>query len=199
MDSQPNLHESLTAPTEHIGYASNGGKQRYLIEAESTTGFVAWKMEDGTILVSNAAQVSLACSRFIHFWSCAGLKDTTHLGNIASLDCHGNELTQLDLRGLNSLKFLDCCFNNLAELSLDGTTELQALDVSHNLLTNLEVRHLPSLRILNCESNRLTRLDLTGMSGLQILDVSNNAIVSIKLDGCSSLRDYRHNEIAEDS
>ncbi len=192
MDSQPNLPESLISPAEHIGYASNGGKQRYLIEAESTTGFVAWKMEDGTILVSNAAQVSLACSRFIHFWSCAGFKDTTPLGDITSLDCHGNGLTQLDIRGFISLKFLDCCFNKLADLNLDGITELQALDVGHNLLTELEVRHLTSLRVLNCESNRLTRLDLTGMSALQILDASNNAIISAKLDGCSSLRDYRH-------
>ena len=32
-------------PDSAIGYASNGGTKRYLIEAESTTGFVATRQE----------------------------------------------------------------------------------------------------------------------------------------------------------
>ena len=72
-----------------IGYLSNGGVQRYLLEAESSIGFVAIELEGGTTLVSNAMQISIAASRSISFWPCAGYKDTTPAGQIISFDCTG--------------------------------------------------------------------------------------------------------------
>ena len=171
-----------------VGYLSNNGSQRHLLEAESTTGFVAWRTADGTTLVNAAPEVSLPPSPSIAFWSCAGYQDTTPAGCITFFDCHGNGITRLDVRALTGLEFLDCSFNRLRELLLDGLTELQALDADNNQLASLEVRGLHALRVLNCANNGLTKLDLSGLDLLQILDSSGNPIVSLNCDGCGALR-----------
>jgi len=191
MEPVPDPIASRMAAGQIVGFISNGGAQRYLLEAESTTGFVAWKMADGTILISEAMQVSLAASASIAFWPCAGFQDTTPAGRILSFDCHGNAVTNLDVRGLTGLEYLDCSFNQLRELSLDGLTDLEALDVDNNRLVNLEVRGLPALRVLNCAGNRLRRLAVTGLCQLQILDFTHNPIVAFGHDGCTLLQDIK--------
>jgi hypothetical protein len=191
MEADPSQPVSQITNGTPYGYISNGDVQRYMLEADSTTGFVAFRLEDGTTLVSQAEQVSLQASPSIHFWACAGYQDTTPAGSILSFDCHGNALTKLDVRALARLEYLDCSFNNLVELPLDGLTELQALDVDNNQLTTLEVRNLHELRVLNCANNRLTRLDLSGMCALQVLDCSGNPLSAPELDGCVALQDRR--------
>ncbi|HYG36336.1 MAG TPA: hypothetical protein VEC99_16200, partial [Clostridia bacterium] len=173
-----------------IGYLSNGGSRRYLLEAESTTGFVAWKTADGTILVSQARQVSIKTTPFLTFWSCAGYQDTTPTGLVIAFDCHGNELTELDVRGLAHLRYLDCSFNALAQLPLDGLEEMEVLEADHNQLTTLEMRHIKALRVLYCESNRLSSLNLSDLNKLQILKHSENPLLSVNLNGCDALQDY---------
>jgi hypothetical protein len=190
---QPNPNQS-TPPIlagQPAGYLSNGGAQRYLLEAESTTGFVAFKTADGTTLVSSAMQVSIAASPAISFWPCAGYEDTTPSGRIIDFDCHGNSLTLLDVRALTSLEYLDCSYNQLGELVLDGLTELQGLDADNNQLTTLDVQRLSALRVLNCAGNRLTKLDLSGLDCLQILDCSGNQLVSLDLYRCTALQDSK--------
>jgi Leucine-rich repeat (LRR) protein len=189
------MHPSPDIPTlpnlsgSPIGYASNGGVRRYLLEAESTTGFVAWKLADGTTLVSNTTETSIAASPSLSFWPCASYTDTTPAGQITFFACHGNLLAHLDVTALTGLEYLDCSFNRLVELPLAGLTELQCLDAESNLLASLDVRHLAALRVLYCASNRLIKLDLSGLANLQILDCSNNRIASLSLDGCTALQD----------
>ena len=118
------------SPGAPVGFASNGGVKRYLIEAESTTGFVAWRLDDGTTLINQAENVDLPASRSLTFWSCVGCEDATPAGEITSLDCHANELVSLDVRQLKTLRFLDCCYNRLTELDLTGLADLEVLDVT---------------------------------------------------------------------
>jgi hypothetical protein len=174
-----------------IGFLSNGGAQRYLLEAESTTGFVAWKLADGTMLVSDSLQVSLVASPSLTFWPCAGYQDTTPVGSIISFDCHGNTITRLDVRGLAGLQYLDVSFNNLQELPLDGLTDLESLNAANNQLTGLNVRGLQALRVLNCAHNWLRSLDLSGLAALQILDCSANPMLAFRDGGCISLQDVK--------
>ncbi len=174
-----------------IGFIVHGGSQRYLLEARSTTGFVAWRLGDGTILVSMAEQVSIAASPMLSFWACAGYQDTTPAGRILSFDCHDNGLVLVDVRKLTGLEYLDCSCNKLRELSLEGLTHLQALDADRNQLTHLEVRHLRSLRVLHCAHNKLNMLDVSGLGALQVLDCSHNPLQSLNIDGCGALKDCR--------
>lgn len=187
MESTPHMPVS-TLP---VGHLSNGGKQRYLLEAYSTTGFVAWRMADGTTLINQAMRVSLKPSPSVSFWSCASYTNTTPAGDITAFDCHGNGLTTLNITALASLQYLDCCHNKLRELALDGLTDLQAAEADHNRLTSLEVRHLRTLRVLNCASNRLQQLDVSGLGSLQVLDCAANPLVSLKCDGCTQLRECK--------
>jgi hypothetical protein len=141
MEPTPNNSTPATCP---VGFLSNGGAQRYLLEAESTTGFVAWQITDGTILISEAKQVSLKSSQSVSFWSCAGYTDTTPAGKITFFDCHDNSLTQLDVRALAGLEFLDCSFNQLSRLPLDGLTELElhalCIEANTDLCKELRMR-----------------------------------------------------------
>jgi hypothetical protein len=90
-----------------VGCFGNNGKRRYMVEAESTSGVVAWQLDDGTILVGEALQLSIRACASIRFWACAGYQDTRPCGKIVAFDCHDNALTHLDVRALSSLQFLD--------------------------------------------------------------------------------------------
>jgi Leucine-rich repeat (LRR) protein len=173
------------------GCVANDGVERYLLEANSTTGYVAWKTAEGTILVSEAAQMSIRTGPSIEFWSCAGYQDTTPAGNITAFDCHGCGISRVDVTRLASLEYLDCSFNRLTKLKLAGLRELQVLDVEGNQLKALGVGDLQALRVLNCSANRLTKLDLSGLSALQVADCSNNPLKAVNRQGCMMLEDFR--------
>lgn len=162
-------------PTGAVGFVSNGGIQRYTLGADSTTGCVAWRLPDGTTLVSAAPEMFIQAVSAIAFWACAGMQDTTPAGSILSFDCHGNALTLLDVRALTELEFLDCSYNALTSLPLAGLNNLQALDADFNRLTELGVSGLPDLRVLNCRGNQLRNLKLPASHQLEILDCSENA------------------------
>ena len=188
---EPAPTPSCATAGQACGYVANNGVKRYLLEAESTTGFVAWKAADGTVLINAAMEVSLPAQESFSFWPCVGYQDTTPAGRIISFDCHGNALTHLDVRNLAGLEYLDGSFNQLQELPLDGLTELECLDVDNNQLVNLDVCGLGALRVLNCAGNRLRSLDLSGLNNLQILDCSDNQITALRLDGCKLLPDVK--------
>jgi len=154
MDTSPDDPTPPAPLGAAIGCVSNAGAQRFLLEAESTTGYVAWRTADGTTLISNAQQVSIAATPYLIFWACAGYEDTTPDGRIVSFDCHDNALTRLDVQALTGLEYLDCSFNQLRDLALAGLLELQGLDADNNQLATLDVRGLPALRVLNCACNR---------------------------------------------
>jgi Leucine-rich repeat (LRR) protein len=191
MDTSPDDPTPPAPLGAAIGCVSNAGAQRFLLEAESTTGYVAWRTADGTTLISNAQQVSIAATPYLIFWACAGYEDTTPDGRIVSFDCHDNALTRLDVQALTGLEYLDCSFNQLRDLALAGLLELQGLDADNNQLATLDVRGLPALRVLNCACNRLQTLDLSGLDLLAILDCSGNQLVSLCVQGCAALQDCK--------
>ncbi len=55
--------------------------------------------------------------------------------DITSLDCYYNQLTNLNVQGLNSLQSLSCSDNQLTSLNVQGLTALQNLYCSSNQLT----------------------------------------------------------------
>lgn len=191
MTTQPVKPSYAAPPGGACGYLSNGGVCRYLLDVESTTGYMAWEIAGGPLLISNSQQVSLPLAPSVTFWSCSSYSDSTPTGRVRSFDCHGNQLTHLDVRTLTGLEFLDCSFNLLRRLEVAGLTLLQVLDADNNLLEQLQLRTLTSLRVLNCASNRLTVLDLQDMATLQVLDCSDNPLEPLDLAGCTSLKDVK--------
>ena len=58
---------------------------------------------------------------------------------IETLDCDGNELTELDLSENTSLKKLSCRDNKLTKLTISGCDELVDVDCTGNQLTKLDI------------------------------------------------------------
>ena len=75
---------------------------------------------------------------------------------ITSLYCPDNQLTSLDVQGLNSLQSLNCSYNQLTSLNVQSLNSLQYLECYNNQLTNLNVQDLNSLQSLSCFYNQLT-------------------------------------------
>ncbi len=76
------------------------------------------------------------------------------------LDCRGNRLTELDLRGCTYLNTVDCSGNGLRTLDLQGLRSLTALDCGQNDLERLDLVSNVSLRTLRCHTNPLKMLSV---------------------------------------
>ena len=72
-------------------------------------------------------------------------------GMITKLDCGGNQLTSLDIRGLTALRELYCWDNQLTALNLKGLSALEVLRCEDNQLTSLNVKDLTSLQFIRTE------------------------------------------------
>ena len=79
----------------------------------------------------------------------------TLIGEISSLDCHGNELIALNVRDCSTLDSLDCSDNKLPELDVSGLTSLFDLRCGENQLTALNVQGCTILKQLDCSANKL--------------------------------------------
>ena len=108
-------------------------------------------------------------------------------GKITELNCYGNQLTELNVQGLTSLKELWCSDNKLTELNVQGLTSLKQLSCERNQLTALNVQGCASLQGLSCFSNKFTSLDVQGLTSLKGLDCSDNQLTSLNVQGLTVL------------
>ena len=127
------------------------------------------------------------------------LEDTVVLkGKITELDCCGNQLTSLDVRGLTDLQELYCWENRLTSLNLHGLSGLQVLNCDNNQLTSLDLKGVTALQTLYCYNNRLTVLDIHGLSRLAGLYCSRNRLKEhVLIQIINSLPERRTDEETE--
>ena len=92
----------------------------------------------------------------------SSLEGITEFVNLYRLHCSNNQLTNLNLNGLNRLMSVDCSFNQITTLTYDST-EMMHVYAVNNQLTFLDV-----------SSSSLGFDDMMG-----VLGVNNNPIVSI--------------------
>ena len=108
-------------------------------------------------------------------------------GKIIELYCDNNQLTALNVQGLNALEKLYCSKNQLTALDVQGLSTLQYLGCYNNQLTALNVQGLSTLKGLGCSGNQLTALDVQGLSVLQSLACNNNQLTALNVQGLSAL------------
>ena len=108
--------------------------------------------------------------------------------DITSLDCPANQLTILNVQGLNSLQTLDCYDNHLTSLNVQGLNNLHSLSCSENQLTSLNVQGLNNLQYLNCYDNPLTSLNVQGLNSLHSLYCSYNQLIILNVQGLTALQ-----------
>lgn len=131
-DSNPN-------PTVSIPDANF--KAKLLQTAVGSNSCGQWLMidsnGDGEIQTDEAFRVGRL---FVNNSAISSLEGIQSFTNLEVLSCAGNQLTELDLSGLNLLGSLNCSQNQLATLDL-SETHVQTLSCSNNVLTYINLKN----------------------------------------------------------
>jgi hypothetical protein len=119
--------------------------------------------------------------------SLKSIKGIKYFVSLPELNCSANELTELDLAGLNYLKALDCNINKLTKLDLTGLKGLESVTCNRNSMTEIKVNGLSKLEDLGCGSNQISTIDFTGLSSLKALYCDNNQFKTLDVTSLSTL------------
>lgn len=123
-----------------------------------------------------------------------GIKDLTGVKYFTSLHTlwvQDNELTTIDVSGMDTLYEFWCDGNQLTKLNVAGTTNLNELSCCDNQLTTLDVTTCSNLSWLYCHGNKLTSLSLGGGAKLWYLDCTDNSLQSIDISKAADLENLR--------
>lgn len=88
----------------------------------------------------------------------------SEFSRLQTLDCHGNQLTLLDLEACRELRTLNCSDNRLATLDVDGLRGLVRINCSNNDLSQLNLTSNSSVSTLECQANAFRTLDVSTCS-----------------------------------
>lgn len=148
-----------------------------------------------TKLLSNSINIDKNKNGVIEIWeallytnisvqngnSIVSLEGLQYFTNLESFSCDHNQITAINLTGLNNLKNLNCSYNVLTSLTLPTSTVLEYLDCSYNSLTSITSPSPNQIAYLACNNNQLTTLDMTNYPNLRNLNCNNNQISSLNL------------------
>jgi len=96
--------------------------------------------------------------------------------NLITLNCYGNNLSNLDISNNHILEDLDCSDNQLNTLIVNNNPALVGLNCRNNSLTALNVSSSILLENLNIYINNIVSLDLSANTALTFLLVDSNAL-----------------------
>ena len=148
---------------------------------------------DGQIQVSEAETVYRLYINDFDISSLVGIESFTQM---FVLECHSNNITELDFSQNLELRDLNCRYNSLTSLNVTQNSELDFLFCDYNELTELDVSHNGGIVELSCATNNLTTLTI-GQTAMQWLHCSNNMLTEIDVRYVYSLQtlDCRYNMI----
>ncbi len=107
--------------------------------------------------------------------------DLSPLTALQRLDLSDNQLTEINLKGLNQLTHLFVENNELTALDLSDNLSLQHVEASTNKLQYLNLSQLDKLTYLALNNNQLTSVDLNGLGQLTYLYIGNNQLAALDL------------------
>lgn len=106
---------------------------------------------------------------------------------LRSLDLSGNDLTTLNLSGVNSsygkneLSRIDLSDNKLATLTLNDSRAIRHLDLSHNRLTAFDLKDFDNISSFAIADNQLGSINISYMVNCLSFDLSGNNLTEIQL------------------
>jgi len=107
--------------------------------------------------------------------------------SITLLQCHGNQLTSLDLSSNLGLTGLLCDDNQISTINLGNNTLMSFLSCVNNQLTTLDVSSNLGLSTIYADGNNLTNLNLGPNIALQTLWLNFNQLSSINVSQNTAL------------
>lgn len=137
------------------------------------------KDNDGEISAKEARAVTDLDLSKSNVRNITSLKGIEYFTSLTTLNCRGNNMTELDLRENKLLKTLDCSNNKITKLQLADEQSLLSLNCSGNEIGSLELGAHVNLASLDCSGNKLENIDLSNKGALEYLDCSGNHISSL--------------------
>ena len=116
------------------------------------------------------------------------LKGIKSFVNLVNLDCDCNNITELDLSGLEKLEYVDCSYNLIKTLDVSGCKSLKWLYAYSNRLDKLYVTGCDNLMFLQAYNNSLKEIDVTGFPEMIYLDLRLNDLKEAKFSNCPKLQ-----------
>ena len=114
-------------------------------------------------------------------------KTITIYGDLESLFCYENALTDIDVSSLQSLKSLNISDNSLTQIDLSHNPLIEELWMQNNQFTTIDLSHQPALDNLNASNNKLTEITFAPQSATNRIDLSNNKLTTIDLSNTPHL------------
>lgn len=116
------------------------------------------------------------------------LKGIKSFVNLVNLDCDCNNITDLDLSGLEKLEYVDCSYNLITKIDVSGCKSLKWLYAYSNELEKLYVTGCDNLMFLQAYNNSLKEIDVTGFPEMIYLDLRLNKLTEAKFSNCPKLQ-----------
>lgn len=187
--------ENAPAQPNVTGGSTNSGTVTvYVPEGESVTAF---DMQDVTLnSIDFSAARSLKTLRLVNAGLYSS--DNINLKwnrMLRSLVLTGNHFNSLSIRGANDvyqknlLLDIDLSNNELTNVTLNDMRTIRNLDLSNNKLTELLLKDADNMLTLDVSDNRLTEVDINYCTLMTRLDVARNNISSIVMPATNSLRE----------
>jgi len=130
----------------------------------------------GNILNVDAASINILSISSSNISSIQGIEAFV---NLTTLYADYNNLSTVDLSANTQLLNIEIQYNQLTTLNLTGLQNLQSLKCHQNLLTQLDVSDSILLSTLIVANNQLTALNLTGLQNLQYLYCQYNGLTQL--------------------
>lgn len=83
-------------------------------------------------------------------------QDFTLYGKIASFTCDNNQLSEMRINDMPTLRFLYCENNEIQDLDLRQVVNIETLSCYSNKLSNLDLSACKKLKEIRCAKNELT-------------------------------------------
>lgn len=117
-----------------------------------------------------------------------GTLDVSGFSELKQLSCFSNELTKLNVCGLENLKEVDASDNNIEEFTFDNLPSLQVLKLFRNNLNgSVNLSALSNLTFLNLNENQISSVSLGSHPMMENLYLEDN-----QLTGELDLRDLQN-------
>lgn len=137
---------------------------------------------DGEIQVSEAQNIKiLKITSPSSTLQLSNVGEISYFSNLKELNFSKNNLSAIDLIGLNFLENINLTENKIASINVSHLTNLKSLIIQYNLLTSLDVSNKTGLTLLFCDYNPLTNLKLTNTTALESLSCTATSLVSIDM------------------
>lgn len=106
---------------------------------------------------------------------------------LSYINCHHNQLKELDVSGLPLLETFYCGQNKLQSIDVSKNKQLKDFSCTENPLNTLDVSQNTELEKLACVGNNLTELDVSKNKNLKILWCYQNKLSSLNLENQTEL------------